>query len=279
MIAVPEKITKDIQKQIDRGLGQGAGTNYQPWLKTYKVSSKGLVSRIHGWKSGREHHLMSNLETGYFLLLEWSDVVIDIREQFPLLPIEETLAIAEELGIKHPTAPKTGLPVVMTTDFRITLRKGAQVYDECRAVKYSSSLENKRVQEKLEIERRYWANHNIPFKIVTEKEIPESVVENIRWLHEWREPDKLCIDGKTLQHVSDLLLKEILSVPTMPLAHVASKIDGRLGLPSGASLGVVRHCLALKLWDVDITVPINPDRPLELKGVSAIEFGQVVGMS
>lgn len=29
--------------------------------------------------------------------------IIDIREQFPLLPLEETIVIADELGLKHPT--------------------------------------------------------------------------------------------------------------------------------------------------------------------------------
>ncbi len=51
---------------------------------------------------------------------------MDIREQFPLLPIEETIIIAEELGIKHPTDPNTGEPVVMTTDFLVTVSKNQQ---------------------------------------------------------------------------------------------------------------------------------------------------------
>lgn len=60
---------------------------------------------------------MSDLEPNYFCLTEYSDLVVDVREQFPLLPLEETIVIAEELGIKHPTDPKIGEPIVMTTDF------------------------------------------------------------------------------------------------------------------------------------------------------------------
>lgn len=40
------------------------------------------------------------MERDYFYILEYSDPVIYIREQFPLLPLEETLLIAKELGIK-----------------------------------------------------------------------------------------------------------------------------------------------------------------------------------
>ncbi len=64
------------------------------------------------------------MERNYFYLTEFSDVILDIREQFPLLPQEETIVIAEELGIKHPADPKTGDPIVMTTDFLLTVDKG-----------------------------------------------------------------------------------------------------------------------------------------------------------
>ena len=42
----------------------------------------------------------------------------------PLLPLEETVVIADELGLKHPTDPKINEPVVMTTDFLLTVDKG-----------------------------------------------------------------------------------------------------------------------------------------------------------
>nr|WP_020060790.1 TnsA endonuclease N-terminal domain-containing protein [Bacillus sp. 123MFChir2] len=54
------------------------------------------------------------MERNYFYLTEFSDVVSGIREQIPLLP-------QEELGIKHPADPKTGDPIVMTTDFLLTV--------------------------------------------------------------------------------------------------------------------------------------------------------------
>nr|WP_238602194.1 TnsA endonuclease N-terminal domain-containing protein [Lysinibacillus parviboronicapiens] len=62
------------------------------------------------------------MERDYFYLTEYSDFfVVDIREQYPLLPLEETIVIADELGLKHPTDPKTIEPDVMTTDFLLTV--------------------------------------------------------------------------------------------------------------------------------------------------------------
>ena len=54
-------------------------------------------------KTSRQHEFLSDLERNYFYLTEHSDFVFDIREQFPLLPLEETIVIADELGIKHST--------------------------------------------------------------------------------------------------------------------------------------------------------------------------------
>jgi len=53
--------------------------------------------------------------------------VIDIREQFPLLPVEEVQEIAHSKGINCPVDRKTREPLVMTTDFRITLNDGDEV--------------------------------------------------------------------------------------------------------------------------------------------------------
>jgi len=172
-----------IDKRISDGRGQGRGSDYKPWLLVQDVPSQGLVTRIKGWKSKRVHHLLSNLELSYFYVLEWSPIVFDIREQYPLLPLEETLAIAEQCGIRHPTDPKTQEPVVMTTDFFITVPQSIEVIEQARTLKTAKDLQSQRTLEKLEIERRYWHNRNIDWGIVTEQEIPQALTKNVDWLH------------------------------------------------------------------------------------------------
>ena len=96
------KVNKRREKE---GRGTGRGANYKPWLLILDVPSIGLATRDKGWITQREHHFMSKLEWQYFYLLEWSLIVTDIREQFPL-DLEETLAIAKSLGIPHPSNRK-----------------------------------------------------------------------------------------------------------------------------------------------------------------------------
>jgi hypothetical protein len=66
------------------GRGQGTGGNYKPWLTIQDVPSRGRAARPTGWKTGRVHHFLSDIETAVFYLLDWEDHVLDIREQFPL---------------------------------------------------------------------------------------------------------------------------------------------------------------------------------------------------
>ena len=93
---------KTIEKRLAEGRGQGRGVNYIPYLKVHDVSSNGISSRISGWTTLRTHHLLSKIETATFYVFDWAERIKDIREQYPLLPIDETLAIAESLCIRHP---------------------------------------------------------------------------------------------------------------------------------------------------------------------------------
>jgi hypothetical protein len=92
-----------IEQRIAEGRGKGTGASYDPWLHVQDVATDGRAWRIKGWKTGRDHHLLSDHEHDYFLIVHWSPKVVDIREQFPL-PLETTLEIAKKIGIAHPCA-------------------------------------------------------------------------------------------------------------------------------------------------------------------------------
>ena len=165
-------------KCVREGRGQGNGVDYKPWILIQDFTSVGMVSRVSGVKTGRIHHLMSNLELWLFYLLDWSDDVLDIREQYPLLDLALAINIAESKNIKYPYDPRSGFPYVLTSDFYIETRQGAYVL----SVKPSSELSNLRVREKLEIEHRYWKECGVSWSIMTEREINKTKAVNIEWL-------------------------------------------------------------------------------------------------
>ncbi|WP_242480000.1 TnsA endonuclease N-terminal domain-containing protein [Bacillus cereus group sp. N21] len=204
---------------------------------------------------------MSDLESDYFYLLEWSSTVTDIREQFPLLPIEETVSIAEGLGIKHPHDNRTQEIVVMTTDFIINIDSKEFV----RTLKYAGDLEDAHTIEKFEIEREYWRRRNIDWGIVTDKEIPEIFCENVKWVRkEYHNPDVVEL-GPFIVESIEKIVYQLIQDETTPLSIATSHTDDRLGLEPGTSLAMIRHFIARKRWIVNMNEKIVPSLPL--KGV------------
>ena len=266
-----------INKRLKEGRGQGRGADYKPWLLIQDVPSQGLATRIKGWKTKRVHHFLSNLELSYFYVLEWSPIVFDIREQYPLLPLEETLTIAEQCGIRHPTDPKTKEPVVMTTDFLITVPRTIEVIEQARTVKTAKDLQSERTLEKLEIERRYWQGRNINWGIVSEQEIPEALAKNVEWLHPFFQVENLSsLANRELARITTVLTLEISKDDT-PLADIAADCDDRLGLEPGTSLSVSRYLIANRQWSVDMNRLIEPSKPLVLLNTRLVEPYQAIG--
>lgn len=255
---------KSINMRIKEGRGMGRLAEYSPWLRIQDVPSKGLSTRIKGWKTGRVHHLLSLLELSYFYVLEWSQDVTDIREQYPLLPLEETLAIAESCGIRHPADPRTKHPIVMTTDFVNTVRRGVTDFDEPRTVKYKSDLLKLRTLEKLEIERRYWAARKKTLKIITEESIPGALAKNVEWLHSYRHLGDFAYLNEFVFSQTASAIKDALRRQSAPLRDITLQVDDCLGLEAGTSLSIVRHLLANRSLRVDILKLINPNERLIL---------------
>lgn len=84
-----------IQALIQNGRVQGEGANHIPWIQIGDFFFQGRSHRIQDHRTGRIHHLFSDLEADYYYILAWADSVEDIREQYPLLPVSEKERIAD----------------------------------------------------------------------------------------------------------------------------------------------------------------------------------------
>lgn len=175
-----------IDRKIKSGRGSGVRESYEPWIKIWDIKSSGVSHLVPGVKFRRSHHLLSNAERDYHLILEHAPSIIDIREQFPLLTQAETQAIASSLNYHHPVYPGTQVPVVMTTDFLITfIDPAGEARLAARSVKYRKEFEEaditeqNRMAEKLEIEAKYWAARKIEWKLVLHENLPRVKIANL----------------------------------------------------------------------------------------------------
>ena len=157
---------------------------YRPFLKVRDVPSRGRSSMVLGLRSGRVHHYLSDLEYKVHILAEYDPNVEDIREQFALLPWQDTQDIADSLGIRHPIYPGTKTPVVMTSDLVLTLVGSHYNKHAVISVKPSKEIapdnpKAHRCLEKLLIEKSYWSRRGTPWKVVTERDINHTRFYNL----------------------------------------------------------------------------------------------------
>jgi len=235
------------ERYLKEGRGQGEGSAYQPWISVHDFSSHGTISRIAGHKTGRVHHFLSRNELNYFYLPEWSDKVLDIREQYPLEDISLAADIARCAGIAYPRDNVSGFPYVMTCDFMVTTREGLKA----RTVKHTTDLRNPRTVEKLEIERRYWACKGVDWRIVTEREIPVQKCRNIAWLY------TAAVLPAELDYAELKQGMLYFSEAGMTPANAAEFFDNRFVLPPGSGLHILKHLL----WTKRISCDMNTCLP------------------
>lgn len=169
-----------VTRWIADGFGQGLGAEYKPFMYVRDVPSVGLSSMLTSRLTRRTHHYLSKLELSVHLLAEFEEGTQDIREQFALLPWDETQQIADDTGIRHPIYPGTRTPIVMTTDLLITQVKDGRVAHRAISVKPAGDF-SLRTTDKLWIEQMYWKRRGVEWRLVTEEDIPKHKAVNLKF--------------------------------------------------------------------------------------------------
>ncbi|MEQ3652741.1 MAG: TnsA endonuclease N-terminal domain-containing protein, partial [Glaciecola sp.] len=239
-----------IAKRIKEGRGTGSLKSYQPWIYVHELASRGRSQKLYSHLTSRIHHVFSDLEFAVFLLLDFNPQVTDIREQFPLNR-EDTLDIAREHKLWHPTDKSINL--VMSSDFLVDIRHSPEPKFVLQ-VKYSNELEDARVFEKLEIERRYWQRKGIPWKLITELQIDPIVKTNVDWLYG--------VKGWHDEEYSDSLWQRSINLSHFFAQHPNDKVielcktyDAAYELDLGQTLLEIRSMCVTRLVLFDIRKP------------------------
>lgn len=241
----------DFRRALKQKYGLGEGANYTPWVRVQDVKSHGHSAKIEGIKSGRPHHTLSEQESCFFYLAEFSDSIIDIREQFPLLPLSLSLKISKLLDVEHPKHPISKDPFIMTTDFLLTCSNGRRIWYEAVSVKPSEKLFNKRTAEKLDIERVWWELLGVPFHVFCLSEINQIKSKNIQWI---TDPKRKKYPSPT-NEIREAA-KRLLTVGTMQLNDICETFYREIGISNDDALTLLKYLVADKEVIVDLACPI-----------------------
>lgn len=267
-----------IDKRIAAGDGQGVREDYVPWIKVRAFASRGTSHIVPGVKVHRAHHLLSNAEYHYHVILEHDRSIIDIREQFPLLPATETQAVATSLNVRPPVYPGTSVSLVLTTDFLITqVDSSGKERLVARSMKYASEIEDAskaeqdRLLEKLEIERTFWARRNIEWKLVLYERLSQIRIRNLLILRSYA-----LISPALLTERNIIRLLEVISMvktDEIPLKSLLLKIAKCLYMEYMGVKGLFFHLIWVGRLKIDLNSEmIELSKPLYVESVSLLEL-------
>ncbi|SDL24169.1 TnsA endonuclease N terminal [Geoalkalibacter ferrihydriticus] len=269
----------DVKRWIAKGDGQGTGREYKPFFHVRDVPSCGRSSMVLGLKTGRVHHYLSDLEYACHILAEYAGDITDIREQFTLLPWEETQRIADGLGIRHPTYPGTKTPTLITSDLVLTSEKEGQKSYGVICVKHSSATilpreanmftskfkkigrRVRRVMEKLLIEKTYWELRGVSWRLVTEQDIPMVRVRNLDLLRGSMVSEEL--DSVNTLMGDFLKIFDSNWTANRTFLRILDRVGEKIGLSREECFTLFSRAVWLRLLPVDLDKKvIHHDQPL-----------------
>lgn len=238
-------------------------SNYKSYINTRDIASLGNKHRVAGAKSGgREHQLLSTNEYYQFLHLEFDPTVKNIYEQY-LLPLDQTTAIAEQLGVKHPiyTRSKGQIKAPLTTDFYVE-----HYFSQPKAfsVKDTRDAEKDRTKEKQMIERASWELKNTPWEQVLDTSLKTNFSRNLELLF----PFKILKPADFYENLLEKWLPNFMACisdePYIPLAKVVETAASNIGINYDMSKDLLFHAI----WHRRLTFNFNLIIGLELSATS-----------
>ena len=189
--------------KLKQGRGTGEGKEYKPFIKTREFNSMGTCSNIVDWKTGRQMQFLSQTEMYVFMQLRWDDSVDEIREQFPLdldrlsIIISKTNAELTEHG-KPALVVKYDKQHWLTTDM-VVYKKGTVA--EAISVKYDKTSLSSKDVETIWVEKKYWAEQNVPLKLMDRTDVNQILVKKLRIVMEYYDPDKVFDEDSYIKHM------------------------------------------------------------------------------
>ena len=214
----PNLYASFLQARVRRGRGVGTKSDYIPWLKVRDVPSRGTSTELHGIRVPRTFHLLSKLETIYFLLREREALNVDIREQFPILDVARTLEICAQRKVRHNY--KRSFPEPFTLDFLITEQTRQGIRYRAASIKTPDDAEKESVRARLSVEYLWCSERGIPWTLVTTEKFSKTTLDNLRFMRAWFTNCYIVPDETTLRRFARAFLDAYRrNVPLNELLH------------------------------------------------------------
>lgn len=275
---------KKLYQKIREGWGQGHGSHYRTFLPIRRRNPSPESNQVAAWLPplGRSAHFFSRGEFKLGILFLWLGVR-DLREGYPLWPVPHPhpltgapgtesyqlpwsrglLDIARDAGIDHGNVVGTRVPYIATMDLLATI----QIHDEIRLAAFSSKPIDSpdeevkwRTLERLELERRYTSELQIPYCVAASSLVPNLMAGQLElWL------GASCLAPALLRLV-DYFLELFLRMEDAAIVEAIRHAARKMRLQEDIAWTLFRHCAWTQAIDIDPTVETLTSRPPEKGG-------------
>lgn len=237
-----------------------AADPYRAALKPWSFPSVGHTIRYPSSKSQRPLTLFSRHELASAQVHERRPEVVEVFDQVPLLPTSRVRWYANQLSLR--AYPREG--AFASTDLVLRVRQGSRTWWEAVAVKPEKQLRKGKIRLKLETERLFWHELNVPWRLDTDTSYDEVELSNLQFLapsqrFEHFMPLDRVLGDAILQAVDAALL----GPPLSRLCDALAAVDRQFGVRAGTAMSGLRWELASGRYPIPAGCRISPAMTLE----------------
>jgi hypothetical protein len=230
---------------------------YTPYLRAVRSKTRGYAQRVPGSLSNRLHDFLSRHEFHVFLLFDWdNEQYRNIREQFPISS-QLTSAVAAKNNLLHPYFLHE--PATLSVDWMLSLKSGGW-----RAVDFKEKVDRAKPKTltKLRIVELALAEAGVPHAVMTEDDIPRTVIRNYRFLRILSLPfDPPPLASAEMAAIAPPL-RELLETGQVPVFDAALKVAEYTKISAARISRAAFWLIANRSWPVNFHQPIGPDYPV-----------------
>ncbi|MCF7982528.1 MAG: TnsA endonuclease N-terminal domain-containing protein [Pseudomonadales bacterium] len=211
---------------------------YEPFWRVEDIPSSGIKVKIqHFNDDARIVHLLSMNELFMYVLIAYDQSITECYEQYAI-PLETSLAIANELEVKHPVYSDSRIPIVQTIDFLCMRDDGSKI---AFPVKQESSLVRERTAEKLAIQESFCLLSDIDYQLVSSAELKTMRFQNLERLYRFAKLNPL------LMRVFKCWLPNFIGTlsddPHLPIANILERSASLSGIPYARAAQFLYHAV------------------------------------
>lgn len=260
----PQLYPPYLRNRIVRGRGIGQGSAYKHWLRIRDVPSKGTSSSVLGLRIQRPYHLLSELETTYFFLMERKSSVIDIREQWPILHIDRTLELCAQRGVRHKF--RGAYPEPFTIDFLITEQVGGKISHRAASIKTPADAADPDIRRHLSVEHDWCHEKGITWTLVDTSRFDKTLLDVLRFMRGWFRNRYQPVSWMADRFANEFLQAHTTTTSLRSLLAFTAK---RVCIADELADNLFRYCAWANKIPVSLRHPLLMNRPVVLDSATS----------